>query len=56
MASMNEIDHNLALGLEYRLSPHVTLSVGDSFQKTSDLLNLSDAGICFRVRQGCQSD
>lgn len=39
--SINAIDHNLALGVEYRLSPHVTLSVANSFQKASDLLSLS---------------
>ena len=35
----NEVDQNLMLGLEYRLSPYVTLSVQDSFQKTSNSLN-----------------
>lgn len=39
--AINAIDHNLALGLEYRLSPHLTLSVENSFQKASDLLSLS---------------
>jgi hypothetical protein len=43
--SLNGIDHNLAIDLEYHLSPHVTLSMGESFQKTSDVLNLSDAGV-----------
>ena len=38
--AINGVDHNLALGFDYRLSPHVTLSLGSSFQKTSDLLNL----------------
>ena len=42
---LNGTDHNLVLGLAYRLSPHVTLSLGESFQKTSDVLNLSDAGV-----------
>jgi hypothetical protein len=40
-SSVHEFDHSLALGLEYRLSPHVTLSLKESFQRTSDLLNLS---------------
>ena len=40
LGSINGIDHNLALGFDYRISPHVTLSLGSSFQKTSDLLNL----------------
>ncbi len=40
-SSLHEFDHSLAFNLEYRLSPHVTLSLEESFQKTSDLLNLS---------------
>ena len=36
----NEADQNLRLDLDYRLSPYVTLSVQDSFQKTSNSLNL----------------
>jgi hypothetical protein len=40
-SSVHEFDHSLGLGLEYRLSPHVTLSLKESFQKTSGLLNLS---------------
>ena len=40
--SLNGTDHYLELGVEYRLSPHITLSVTNSFQKTSDLLNLSE--------------
>jgi len=40
--SVNGTDHYLALGLEYRISPHITLSVTNSFQKTSDLLNLPE--------------
>jgi hypothetical protein len=40
-SSLHEFDHSLAVNLEYRLSPHVTVSLEESFQKTSDLLNLS---------------
>lgn len=43
--SVNEIDHTLALHFNYRFSPHVTLTFGDSFQKTSDLLGLPQEGI-----------
>ena len=43
--SLDGIDHSLAIDLEYRLSPHVTLSMGEGFQKSSDVLNLSDAGV-----------
>jgi hypothetical protein len=41
-SSINEIDHNVSLGAEYRLSPNVTLSLRDTFQKTSDFLNLTE--------------
>jgi hypothetical protein len=40
-SSINEIDQNVAIGLDYRLSPNVTMSVRSSYQKTSDLLSLS---------------
>lgn len=40
--SHNEADQNLTLGFEYRLSPNVTVSLRDSFQKTSNSLNLSN--------------
>jgi hypothetical protein len=43
-SSINEIDHDVALGFEYRLSPNVTLSLRDTFQKTSDFLNLTEQG------------
>jgi hypothetical protein len=36
--SLNGVDHNLGLSLEYRVSPHVTLFFGESFQKATDLL------------------
>jgi hypothetical protein len=38
-SSRNEADQNLAVDFKYRLSPHVTLSLQDSFQKTSNVLN-----------------
>jgi hypothetical protein len=41
-SSLNGVDHNLGLNLEYRLSPHVTLTMGEAYQKASDLLYLSD--------------
>jgi hypothetical protein len=40
LSSINGLDHNLALGFEYRLRPHVILTVANSFRKTSDLLSL----------------
>jgi hypothetical protein len=39
-SSRNGADHNLGIDLDYLLSPHVTLSVRDSFEKTSNSLNL----------------
>ena len=42
--SLNGIDHSMALSSEYRLSPHVTLSVEDSFLKRSDIFTLPNAG------------
>jgi hypothetical protein len=38
-SSLNQANQNLGVNLTYRLSPHVTLSLRDSFQKTSDVLN-----------------
>jgi len=38
-SSRNEADQNLTVDSKYRLSPHVTLSLRDSFQKTSNVLN-----------------
>jgi hypothetical protein len=35
----NEADHNAAIEFEYRLSPHVTFSASDSFQKSSNVFN-----------------
>ena len=41
----NEADQNLALDSKFRLSPHVTLSVRDSFQKTSNVLNQTNSDL-----------
>jgi hypothetical protein len=38
-SARNEADQNFAVDSKYRLSPHVTLSLRDSFQKTSNVLN-----------------
>ncbi len=38
----NEADQNMTVGATYRLSPYVTLSMRDTFQKTSNSLTLSD--------------
>ena len=36
----------LASNFKYRLSPHVTFSLRDSFQKTSSVLNQPNLGLC----------
>jgi hypothetical protein len=38
----NEADQNASIAVEYRLSPHVTFSAQDGFQKTSNLFNQPD--------------
>jgi hypothetical protein len=38
-SSLNQADQNLGVNLSYRLSPHVTLNLRDTFQKTSNVLN-----------------
>ena len=42
VSARNEADQNLGLELSYRLSPHVTLDLGDSFHKSSNILNQPD--------------
>jgi hypothetical protein len=39
--ALNQADHNANLSFQYRLSPHVTVSVHDGFRKTSDALSPS---------------
>jgi len=38
-SGLNQADQNLGINLSYHLSPHVTLSLRDSFLKTSNVLN-----------------
>jgi hypothetical protein len=45
----NEADENLSLAFDYRLSPHVTLSLHDSFQKSSDIFNQPEQGLAGAV-------
>jgi len=44
-SAYNQADQNLSLDVRYRLTPHVTISVQDSFQKSSDLFNQPDQAI-----------
>jgi len=43
-SSHNEADQNLALDMKFRLSPHVSLSLRDSLQKTSNIFSQSILG------------
>lgn len=43
--SRNEADQNLGVSFEYQLSPHLSLSVRDSFQKSSSPFNSPDQGL-----------
>jgi hypothetical protein len=38
-SALNQANQNLGINLSYRLSPHVTLNLRDSFLKTSNVLN-----------------
>ena len=38
-SSRNEADHNATIDFQYRLSPHVTFSARDTFQKSSNVFN-----------------
>jgi hypothetical protein len=47
--SRNEADENLAFDLRYRLSPHVTMSLHDGLQKSSDVFNQPGDGLAAGV-------
>src|SRR5690348_3861278 len=44
ISERNESDHNAALQVAYRLTPHVTLSAEDHFQKSSNVFNNPNIG------------
>jgi hypothetical protein len=48
-SAYNEMDQNLALDVQYRLSPHVTVSLRDSLQKSSNAFNQPDQGLAGAV-------
>ena len=54
-SSLNEADQNASIDLQYRLSPHVTFSARDGFQKTSNVFNQPDLGIGRCGFRGCAS-
>ena len=41
-SARNEVDQNASLSFTYRLSPHVTLTAQDGFQKSSNVFNQPD--------------
>ncbi len=41
-SNLNEADQNASINFEYRLSPHVTFSARDGFQKSSNVFNQPD--------------
>ena len=43
-SSLNQADQNASIDLQYRLSPHVTFSARDGFQKSSSVFNQPSLG------------
>jgi hypothetical protein len=52
LSAHNEADENAALNFSYRLSPHVTFSAQDGFQKSSNVFNQPDFGSAGTVSGG----
>lgn len=50
----DENDQNATIHFEYRLSPHVTFSAGDQFQKSSNVFNQPDPSGAITVTGGTQ--
>jgi hypothetical protein len=53
-SSRNEADQNASLSFQYRLSPHVTFSATDGFQKSSSVFNQPDLASAGAVNGGAQ--
>ena len=53
-SARNEQDQNASINLQYRLSPHVTFSARDSFQKSSNVFNQPFFGSAAPVSGGTQ--
>jgi hypothetical protein len=53
-SSLNEADQNLSINFQYRLSPHVTFSARDGFQKSSSVFNQPDFSSAAAVSGGAQ--
>jgi len=55
-SARNEQDQNASINFQYRLSPHVTFSAVDSFQKSSNAFNQPDLASAGAVSGGAQGD
>jgi hypothetical protein len=53
-SSRNEADQNASINFQYRLSPHVTFSARDGFQKSSSVFNQPALGSAGAVSGGIQ--
>jgi hypothetical protein len=53
-SSRNEADQNASIDFQYRLSPHVTFSARDGFQKSSNVFNQPDLASAGAVSGGTQ--
>ncbi len=53
-SSQDAADQNASINLQYRLSPHLTFSARDSFQKSSSVFNQPDWGSGGGVTGGAQ--
>ena len=53
-SSLNETDQNASINFQYRLSPHVTFSARDGFQKSSNVFNQPDLASAGAVSGGTQ--
>jgi hypothetical protein len=54
ISQYNESDHNASLEMTYRLSPHVTFSAEDRFQKSSNVFNQPNLGSDLAVSGAAQ--
>ena len=52
--NLNEADQTATIDVQYRLSPHVSISARDGFQKTSSVFNQPDPTAAFAVSGGAQ--
>jgi hypothetical protein len=53
-SQLNQADQNASINFQYRLSPHVTFSARDGFQKSSSVFNQPDLGVAGVVSGGTQ--